>query len=276
MKTVMVTKVKIFSIDGSESGREMELTPHFSEIIRPDLVLRAHTALMKNCMQPHGTNLRAGQRSSAKYMGTRKGWGHSYSYGQARIPRLMIRGGRRVGRAKLVPQAVGGRKAHPPEAISIPGERINNKERIAAIRSGIAATANRDLIVARGHRVTDVVQVPLIVESGFADISKSKAAKECLEKLGCGADLVRTSRKVGRPGRGKMRGRPYKTHKSVLIVVGTSGAKVEKAVRNILGVNVVKVDQLNAVTLAPGGVPGRLTIWTENAITQLKELYSLN
>ena len=264
---------KVFSMDGA-SSREIEVPSHFSERVRPDLILRAYNAAMRNRMQPHGTDPMAGKRSSAKYMGLRKGWGHSYSYGQSRIPRLMLSGGRRVGEAKIVPQAVGGRRAHPPEAIHVPHEKINDKEKLKAIRSAIAATASGEWVKERGHNVTGVTQFPLIVESAFAGITKSKKAIDVLEKLGCGYDLARADVRTTRAGKGKMRGRPYKTKKSILVVVGSAGADVSRAVRNIPGVDVARVNQLNAKLLAPGGVPGRLTVWTEDAITQLKGLYN--
>jgi len=266
---------KVFPIDGSaQSIREIEAPSHFSEIVRPDLIMRAYNAAMRNRMQPHGTDPRAGQRSSAKFCGLRKGWGHSYSYGQSRIPRLMISGGRRVGEARIVPQAVGGRRAHPPEAIHVPHEKINDKEKLKAIRSAIAATASAKFVKERGHATEGITQFPLVVESAFAGITKSKKAIEVLEKLGCSADLERASGRTRRHGKGKLRGRPYKTKKSILVVVGSSGAPVSRAVRNLPGVDVARVNQLNAKLLAPGGNPGRLTVWTEDAIAQLKGLYN--
>jgi large subunit ribosomal protein L4e len=46
-----------------------------------------------------------------------------------------------------------------------------------------------------------------------------------------------------------------------------------KAAENLPGVNVVIVTDLNAEMLAPGTHPGRLTIWTSDAIKRLTELY---
>jgi large subunit ribosomal protein L4e len=44
------------------------------------------------------------------------------------------------------------------------------------------------------------------------------------------------------------------------------------AARNLPGVDVVSVKELTVEKLAPGGVPGRLTVWTESAIRELGEM----
>jgi large subunit ribosomal protein L4e len=65
-----------------------------------------------------------------------------------------------------------------------------------------------------------------------------------------------------------MRGRAYKTPKSVLIVVGKNKG-IYRAARNLPGVDVVEARNLNAELLAPGAHPGRLTVWTLSAIKYL-------
>ena len=59
----------------------------------------------------------------------------------------------------------------------------------------------------------------------------------------------------------------YKQRKSLLIV--TSGPEF-RAARNLAGVDVVTVDQLNVEHLAPGMQAGRLTVWTESAVIRLE------
>jgi large subunit ribosomal protein L4e len=54
----------------------------------------------------------------------------------------------------------------------------------------------------------------------------------------------------------------------VLVVVGENGGAV-KGARNISGVEVAVVGKVTATQLAPGTHPGRLTLWTENAIKKL-------
>lgn len=46
---------------------------------------------------------------------------------------------------------------------------------------------------------------------------------------------------------------------------------VIKVARNLPGVDVVPVRNLSVLYLAPGGVPGRLTLWTSGAIEELRK-----
>ena len=64
-----------------------------------------------------------------------------------------------------------------------------------------------------------------------------------------------------------MRGRRYRTPKSLLIV--STKETIEKSSDNLSGVDIAKPHQLNIEHLAPGGIAGRLTIFTKSALTQL-------
>ena len=66
-----------------------------------------------------------------------------------------------------------------------------------------------------------------------------------------------------------MRARKYRTPKSILLVVSNK-LGLHKAARNVPGVDVVGVKDLCAEDLAPGGDPGRLTVWTKSAIEGLE------
>ena len=91
-----------------------------------------------------------------------------------------------------------------------------------------------------------------------------------MEGLGLGSDLERAKqgRRI-RAGKGTMRGRKYRTPKSVLLVVSEK-CGLDKAARNIPGVDVVTAKDLSAEDLAPGGDVGRLTVWTKSAIEALE------
>ena len=87
-----------------------------------------------------------------------------------------------------------------------------------------------------------------------------------MEGLGLGDDLVRAkSGRTIRAGKGTMRGRKYRTPKSILLVVANKDG-LHKAARNVPGVDVVAAKDLCAEDLAPGGDLGRLTVWTKSAI----------
>ncbi len=97
--------------------------------------------------------------------------------------------------------------------------------------------------------------------------------KKALMSLGLWDDIERVAERIRvRSGKGKMRGRRYKEGKSLLIVASTVDAPpVIKVARNLPGVDVVPpVRNLSVLYLAPGGVPGRLTVWTLSAIEELR------
>lgn len=70
-----------------------------------------------------------------------------------------------------------------------------------------------------------------------------------------------------------MRNRRYISRKGPLIVYGTEGSKLVKAFRNIPGVEVINVERLNLLKLAPGGHLGRFVIWTKSAFEKLDSIY---
>ncbi|MBP7412013.1 MAG: 50S ribosomal protein L4, partial [Methanoculleus sp.] len=182
--------------------------------------------------------------------------------GVAQVPRL--KNGSRVAR---VPQATGGRAAHPPKVAKILVKEINRKEKQKALRSAIAASTSQDLVRGRGHLFEG--DLPLVFEDRFEEVTRTGDVIAALSALGVYADVERAkgSRKV-RAGRGTMRGRRYKQRKSILIVTGNEPLR---AARNLAGVDVVAVNQLNTELLAPGTQAGRLTVWTESAIRRLEE-----
>jgi large subunit ribosomal protein L4e len=244
-------KAQVKSLDGS-IAREIELPDVFEEPYRPDLVKKAVIALQSTRYQPHGTYPFAGINSSAV------GWGSGR--GASHVPRL-----KNSSRAAKVPQAKGGRQAHPPLVAKVLLRRINKKEKEIAMRSAIAATISPELLKNRGHIYEG--EVPVVFEDGFEEIARTGDVISALSAAGVYMDVVRAkeSRKI-RAGKGKLRGRRYKQRKSLLIV---TGSRPLTAARNLPGVDAVTVDQLNAELLAPGTQAGRLTVWTESALSRL-------
>jgi large subunit ribosomal protein L4e len=207
----------------------------------------------------------AGKRTSAESMGT----GHHL----ARLPR--VKGSRfpKAQQGAFAPSAVGGRATHPPRAEKRIYKRLNEKERILAIRSAIAVTSNKDSVIARGHVADKVPQFPLVVVDDLEALKETKEAKDAFERLGLMEDVerVRRSKKI-RAGRGTMRGRRTRHGVGPLIVVGEDRG-IGKAASNLLGVDVVPVEGLNVELLAPGTHPGRLTVWTNSAMERVGKLY---
>lgn len=265
----MAKETNIYSLDGSKVGT-IKLPAQFEEDYRPDLIRRAVLSYQSHRRQAYAPNPMAGQRSSAKFVGRRRKYGHGYGYGISRVPRVKVRGGRAVGRAVIVPMAVGGRRTHPPKVIKNYSEKINSKERRKAICSAIAATAMKDLVIARGHQVDNLESLPLVVEDSFQNLSKTKEVLTTLSKLGLDLELARSQGKKIRAGKGTMRNRKYKKKKGLLVVVSEDKG-IFKSARSIPGIDVVNVKSLNAELLAPGTHPGRVTLFTKSAIEALQK-----
>jgi large subunit ribosomal protein L4e len=243
------------------AGPSVELPPQFSAPYRPDVIRRAGLALRSRRYQPHGVDELAGKRNTAQSWQT----GH----GRSRIPRIKGSGTKAANRGAFAPGTIGGRAAHPPEARKVLLERINTKERRLAIRSAIAATASKDIVSSRGHKIEKVPQLPLIVADELETVNTTKGVVEAVSSLGLVTDLERATQGRGiRAGKGKMRGRKMRTPKSFLVVVGEDRG-VGSAARNLPGVDVVEVQGLNVELLAPGTHPGRLVVWTRSAIERL-------
>ena len=245
-------KAQVKTIEGGVA-KDIELPAMFSEEYRPDLIKKAVMALQSVRRQPHGSYPYAGICSSAV------GWGSGR--GASHVPRL-----KNGSRAAKVPQAKGGREAHPPVTAKVLIKEINQKEKQKAFRSAVAASIRADLISSRGHTFDGAV--PLIFEDKFETLGRTQDVISALTSIGVYNDVERAkdSRKV-RAGKGKLRGRRYKQRKSLLIV--TSGPEF-RAARNLAGVDVVTIDQLNVEHLAPGMQAGRLTVWTESALVRLE------
>jgi large subunit ribosomal protein L4e len=57
-----------------------------------------------------------------------------------------------------------------------------------------------------------------------------------------------------------------------MLFVITEDRGLVKAVRNLSGLEVCEVGNLDVEMLAPGASPGRLCIWTEGAVKGMEEL----
>jgi len=258
-----VKMVTVYDLEGRETGK-VELPEVFSYEVREDVIKRAYLAALTARIQPQGRNPMAGKRTTAE------SWG--VGYGIARVPRVKGERHPRAASAAFVTMAVGGRRAHAPTVEKRIRERINKKERRLAIKSAIAATAVRELVEKRGHVLPLGISLPIVVRAEIEEIETTKQAREFLAKIGLWSDVERVSKRVKiRAGKGKMRGRRYKEGKSLLVVF-SGKCKAVKAFRNLPGVTVAYVKNLSVLHLAPGGVPGRLTVWSEGAIKALAEM----
>ncbi len=251
-------KVNVYNNKGAQAG-EVDLPSVFDTPFRPDLIRKAVKVSRANRRQRYGANPVAGERHATASVGKGRG--------MSRVPRLT------QGRAAaLAPPNVGGRRAHPPQARRSFALDMNKKERRLAIASALAATANGELVKARGHRVSDNASFPVVCEDNFASTDKTKALQAALDAMGIAADLERA--KDGRhmrSGMGKLRGRRFRQPRSILFVTADGQFP---AASNLPGVEVISAKNLSAEHLAPGGDAGRLTVFTKGALDQIKEVYA--
>ena len=243
-----MASVNVLNTDGS-TAKSIELPSAFSEAVRSDLIARAVIAENTRRLQPQAHYVLAGMQTTARYYGAMNSYRTGRHMGIAIRPREKLGGGVQ-GKVRRIPSAVKGKRAHPHLVEKRIVERINAKEYQKAIRSAIAAAKQ-----------------PLVVSSDMESIAKTKDVIKMLNNLKLTQQLERGREKTLRKGRRRLsRQRIYK--KSVLIVVGTDKGII-KAARNIPGVDVCNVKRISVGVLAPGGKPGRQTLWSEDAFSRL-------
>ena len=255
-------EVPIYDLKGEVIGK-IKLPKVFGILVRKDLIRRAFHSAFTARLQPKGRDPLAGKRTSARSFGV--------GLGIARVPRIPG-----TGRAALINSAVGGRLAFPPTPEKKIHEEINKKEMKLAIMSALAATAQPELVKKRGHVVSRDT-LPVVVVDDFEELSKAREVREVLMKLGLWDDVMRAKKRTRiRAGKGKMRGRRYKKPKSILAIISSNEAPVADVLDNFPGVDVATPLSLNILHLAPGGVPGRLTLITKSALEGLAKRFGVS
>jgi len=258
--------VKLFDKEAKESKALNYLPLPFTVEYRYDLIKRAVLTELQNQKQPKGVDPMAGKRTNAESRGV--------GYGIARIPRVRASGTPRADQGAFAPSTRGGYHPTAPKSEKKVRVKMNKKEKKLALFSAIAATAKLDLVLRRGHQITNPdLSLPIVVDEEVSKISKTKELIDFLKKLGIYADIerVKSSIKI-RAGKGKRRGRRYQERKGPLLVK-LGNEPIALAFKNLAGADVADVRNLPVHQLAPGCLPGRLTIWTLNAYNYLADKF---
>ena len=165
------------------------------------------------------------------------------------------------------------------EAAEKKRRNLLTKHRRYAVVSALAASAAAPLLLARGHQILSVPEVPLVVDSSVFEsgaAAKTAGSIAILKAVGAGPDLdkVKKSKKL-RAGKGKLRGRRHRQRRGPLVVYdpAVDGKELVTGFRNIPGVETSPVTALNLLQLAPGGHLGRFIVWTSAAFKALDEIY---
>lgn len=245
----------------SKTG-DVRMPPVFSTPLRSDIVQFVHDNLSRNTRQAHGVDPRAGMKHSAESWGTGRA--------VARIPRIGGSGTHRSGQGAFGNMCRKGRMAFNLKTWRRWHRKVNLRQRRHALASAIAATAVTSLVMARGHRVSKVPQLPLVLDDEFSKVQKTKEAIAVLKRFGAFEDVERVVKaKTIRAGKSKARGKRYKHRRGPLIIVNDKSESLYRATRNIPGVSLINVHRLNIRHLAPGGQFGRFCIYTKGAFEEL-------
>jgi large subunit ribosomal protein L4e len=254
--------VPVYNVRGEVEG-QLELPSIFDVPVRPLLIRRVSEALATHRLQPKGVDPLAGMRTSAESFGVGRGLARMARVGGERHPR--------AGQAAGVGGVRKGRAVHPPRPEKKIYKRVNHKERRLATASAIAASASKELVKRRGHRIGGEMALPIIVDDELESLSKTSELLAFLRGLGLDAELRRlVEGRKARTGTPRRRGRVTRTPVGPLIVTAGDGG-IGRAARNIPGVDHVLARNLSVLHLAPGGTPGRLTIYTRSALEALPQ-----
>lgn len=253
----METSVKILNLEGEEV-ESLNLPSVFKTPLRQDVINRVYLALQSHGRQPQGRDPLAGERTSAES-------GHPPTgRGISRIPRVKGEKYSKSGMAGAVASTVHGRMPHPPRSEKVIRKEVNNKERHLALASAIAATADTDLVTRRGHKFS--ANLPIVVSTELENIVKIREVKKFLQILGVDKDIERACNRTKKVSASLSKTTRIGT--GPLIVVSNK-SKLSGIVKSMEGVSLVKSEDISVLDLAPGSAPGRLTIWTKDAIGSL-------
>jgi large subunit ribosomal protein L4e len=261
-------KTEIYKLDGSTNG-SIDLPKCFSAKIRNDLISKVIESKVRK--QPYAPNPVAGSQHSASGLlaHRRHVWKSQYGRGISRVPRkvMSVRGSQFNWVAASTPNARGGRRAHPPKVIAMLSmNKINKKEMTLALTSAISASASKKQVQEKYETIDNLERLPIVVESKITTLKAKELLNSLSKILGEKLANIAFKEKSIRAGKGKLRGRKYKSNAGMLLVIG----KEEKI--KTTKIEVIDVNKLGVYDLARGG-QGRLTLYTEQAIKQLGEKF---
>ena len=257
--------VTVYNEKNEASGQQVKLPGVFKAPIRPDVVNFIHDQIRKNRRQAYAVSVTAGHQTSAESWGTGRA--------VARIPRVRGGGTHRSGQAAFGNMCRGGRMFAPTKTWRRWHRKVNVAQKRYATASAIAATGCPPLVMARGHDISRIPEVPLVVCDKVEEFKKTKEAATLLRRLHAWADIEKVyASKRYRPGKGKRRNRRFKQKLGPLVIYNQDNGIVQ-SFRNIPGVELAQVERLNLLRLAPGGHLGRFVIWTAGAFAKLDTVF---
>merc|ERR1712216_1080917 len=228
--------VTVQGAGSADKPSQVAMPAVFLAPIRPDVVHFVHTSMNKNKRQAYAVNKDAGHQTSAQSWGTGRA--------VARIPRVPGGGTSRAGQGAFGNMCRGGRMFNPTKTWRKWHRKINVNQRRYAVCSALAASALPSLVMARGHRISEVPECPLVIDSSIESVDKTSKAVKIFKDV----EKSKASRQI-RSGKGKMRNRRHVQRRGPLVVYAEDNG-INQAFRNLSGVEVCSVDRLNLLQLA--------------------------
>ncbi|MBX4196589.1 50S ribosomal protein L4 [Candidatus Pacearchaeota archaeon] len=256
----MKLKATVYDAAGNKKG-ELELPAFFANPIREDIAAKSFEVWKLMNQHLYSGYVEAGKRHSAS--GTishqRHDWKGHYGKGISRVPRKTMnrRGTQFFWIATEVSGTRGGRRSHTPRGLRSP-RKMNEKEMRLGFQSALAATSQTKYVEKRYSSLHDIKHaLPIVVESMPA---KSKDVLSVLKKILGSLHELALRQKSVRPGKGKLRGRKYKSSAGLLLVRGND----EKI--SMKGLDIKSAREVSIADLYP---LGRLTIFTHKGMEEL-------
>merc|ERR1739838_586042 len=140
-------QITVYSEKNEATEAPVCLPAVFKAPIRPDIVSFIHHEVAKNHRQSYAVNRDAGHQTSAESWGTGRA--------VARTPR--------AGQGAFGNMCRGGHMFAPTKTYRRWHRKVNVAQKRYAIASAIAATGVPALVMAKGHRVDHVAELPLVI-----------------------------------------------------------------------------------------------------------------
>merc|ERR1719413_334931 len=145
--------------------------------LRPDIVHYVHTNVSKNKRQAIAVGDKVGYETAAESWGTGRA--------VARIPRVPGGGTHRAGQAAFGNMCRGGGMFAPTKTWRRWHRRVNVGQKRHAVVTSLSASCLPPLVMARGHRIGELSELPVVMSDGIESVSKTKVAMAALKGLGC-------------------------------------------------------------------------------------------
>merc|ERR1712227_986039 len=190
--------ITVYNEKGETTDNNVKLPAVFRAPVRPDIVNFVHFEMLKNTRQAYAVSEKAGHQTSVESWGTGRA--------VARTPRVRGGGTHRSGQAAFGNMCRGGRMFAPTKTWRRWHRKINVAQKRYAMCSAIAATGVPALVMAKGHVINGISEVPLVVSDKVQAFQKTKDAVVFLRRNKAWADVAKVyATKRMRAGKGKLR-----------------------------------------------------------------------